>query len=97
MTDCPEGVFGNNNGNLACEDLPGGTYQRTCSPCNKDADGMLHCNCEGSPPAETSSVRADMCKRFINLNGYLACQPGHEGVPGGEGGAPPPSEARAEL
>eukprot|EP00283_Hemiselmis_rufescens_P004478 CAMPEP_0173434952 /NCGR_PEP_ID=MMETSP1357-20121228/13855_1 /TAXON_ID=77926 /ORGANISM="Hemiselmis rufescens, Strain PCC563" /LENGTH=90 /DNA_ID=CAMNT_0014399873 /DNA_START=231 /DNA_END=499 /DNA_ORIENTATION=- len=78
MSDCPGGVFGNDNGNLACEDLPAGTYQRTCRSCNKDDQGMLHCNCEGSPPAEASSIRADSCKRFINAGGYLGCEPGYE-------------------
>eukprot|EP00284_Hemiselmis_tepida_P011593 CAMPEP_0174926632 /NCGR_PEP_ID=MMETSP1355-20121228/12950_1 /TAXON_ID=464990 /ORGANISM="Hemiselmis tepida, Strain CCMP443" /LENGTH=92 /DNA_ID=CAMNT_0016172683 /DNA_START=269 /DNA_END=543 /DNA_ORIENTATION=- len=79
MSDCPEGVFGNNQGNLACEDMPAGTYQRTCSNCNKDADGVLTCNCDGSPPAESTSLRADACQRFVNMGGYLACEKGYEG------------------
>mmetsp|Transcript_11583 Transcript_11583/g.28405 ORF Transcript_11583/g.28405 Transcript_11583/m.28405 type:complete len:100 (+) Transcript_11583:223-522(+) len=74
---CPGLVFGNSYGVLACEDMPSGDYIRSCRSCYKH-DGVLTCNCNGSPPAKTTSIRVDRCHRFANVGGELACADGYE-------------------
>lgn len=76
FSECPSAAFGNNGGALSCEDLPGGTYLRSCRNCQKIAD-ELHCTC---PSAEfqggkQSSIRLrEDCGNIINNNGELRCE-----------------------
>lgn len=79
FSGCPSKSFGNDGGNLVCDDLPSGDYLRSCQNCNKGEDGSLSCSCEaGGGKRIDTRVAISSCSggKFDNIDGQLVCSGG---------------------